>query len=83
VPSPGANDYNNPPSKTTLKSIPSSVDSALQKSLKPGWVVLVLGGLGYATSETHIIGPFLAIVLSAATIYQLNQYFQAKKGSTT
>jgi hypothetical protein len=79
VPSPGAKDYQNPPSTTTLTpSKLSTIDTALQKSMKPGWVILVLGAGGYFLSETRIVGPFLAIILSAATIYQINQYFQAK-----
>jgi hypothetical protein len=83
MPSPGASDYAKPPSQTTLTpdktSILSTVDGALQKSMKPGWVIIVLGGGAYFMSETRIVGPFLAIILSCATIYQINQYFQAKK----
>ncbi len=63
---------------TSNKKKPSPLTTIPTTALKPGWVILALGTAGYVLSETHIFGPMLSIVLMAATIFQLNQYRQAK-----
>lgn len=59
------------------------VKSTVDTALKPGWVILVLGGAGYLLSETKIFGPTLSIVLMAATIYQLTNYIGSRKAGGT
>ena len=68
-----------PNKKTETKSAPTQIVS---KVLAPGWHILALGAAGYILSETRIIGPTLSILLMSATIFQLNQYFQAKKAGS-
>lgn len=65
-----------PSTKTNPLTVPVQYTT---KALKPGWVILVLGGSAYVLSETRFIGATLSIVLMAATIFQINQYIQTRK----
>lgn len=59
-----------------------SIKSTADAALKPGWVILVLGGSGYLLSETRVIGPILSILLATAAIYQLTQYIGSRSKTT-
>lgn len=59
-----------------------NVKSTADAALKPGWVILVLGGSGYLLSETRVIGPILSILLATAAIYQLTQYIGSRSKTT-
>ena len=64
-----------PPGQTEKPKWTGAIDTAL----KPGWVVLVMGGAGYLLSETKVIGPLVSVLLAVATLYQINQYIQTRK----
>lgn len=66
----------------TIAASAKSATSKIDSTLKPAWVILALGGSSYLLSETRILGPILSIILAAATIYQLNQYIQARRAGS-
>lgn len=62
-------------------TISQNVAQKASDVLNAGWVILLLASAGYLFSETRLIGPLLAILLSIATIFQLNQWVQSRGGS--
>lgn len=62
----------------------AAVQTAQQQvngALVAGWKVMAFAAAGYLLSETRILGPIVAIILALATIYQLNQWEQTRKGA--
>jgi ABC-type transport system involved in cytochrome bd biosynthesis fused ATPase/permease subunit len=65
---------------TKAAELAAKVKQQVTGAMTAGWVILALGASGYLLSETKIFGPLVAVFLSIATIFQLNQWVQRKGG---